>query len=997
MKKLLIILTICCLAVVARAENVVSVSTASGHPLDEVVLQVSLTNDDAATAFQAEIPLGSQLTYVAGSVALNAARVTDHQVTVAVVNGTLKIFAYSLTLSPFVGNEGNLLSFSLRLKNEPGDYTLDMGSTKLSDASGNALPMTTHNGTVTILSPKLGINTTSIDYGHVPIRSEYTQTASVTNVGNEPLTITGITFSDAVFSCPGLAETTLQAGENANFTFRFAPTVKGAVTANATIVSNSVSGNGTIQLMADPFAVNEIHIGTTTGYCDSIVELPISMNNMESIIGFQIEANLNPALEFVDFTLSDRKADHVATGVVSGTTLRLMAYSPSGAAFVGDDGVVGTVRFRLHGLYGNYYLNPSKAVLADVMGEDVLSQKYQGYVTVRSPRIIGNSVLYFGSSSVTETVTQEYLVNNNGDASMRIDQVIFDQEGFLVAESLPLTVAQYANTTLHVSYNREQAGQFDALMKIYSNDPQNGLKNVVLSGNRYEPNSLDISADPFSLGNDEVAVALALHNYTDIVALQADFTYPYHDFSVSPADFRLTERFANHSLYATALNDSTYRILVLSMQNGAVDGQEGVVLNATLHPRSTPMEDEYMVSVSNIVLSDRAGDNRFSGADVSTTFALTMTQAVQLAQGWNWWSTYIEQDGIDGLGMLQESLGIHGLAIKSQNDFTTNYYESLGYNYWYGGLETLSNEQGYMINTNSPLVLGLTGRRAKCSNHPIAIHPDWNWIGYPVNQEQLLVSAMSGFLPENNDVMKDQSGFATYYAGYGWYPEDFIVSPGKGYMYNSNASIDKTLAYSVNRESPLVERCPDVCRWTTDVHKYADNMSVIAVVNWGEKELREPIEVGAFVDGVCRGSAMLRYFEPTGRYYVLLSITGEDGDKVSFALSDAESDLFLTFHKNDVVGSLDAPLIIPFGTGANVKTNVPLYPNPVDCYQEFTIAIPESEQLSETIVTNMLGEAVSRYSTNAENSKMILYEPGIFVVKAICKSGNVYQSKIVVK
>jgi len=433
------------------------------------------------------------------------------------------------------------------------------------------------------------------------------------------------------------------------------------------------------------------------------------------------------------------------------------------------------------------------------------------------------------------------------------------------------------------------------------------------------------------------------------------------------------------------------------MQNGAVDGHEGVVLNATLHPRLTPMEDEYMVSVSNIVLSDGAGDNRFSGADVSTTFALTMTQAVQLAQGWNWWSTYIEQDGIDGLGMLQESLGIHGLAIKSQNDFTTNYYESLGYNYWYGGLETLSNEQGYMIKTNSPLVLGLTGRRAKCSNHPIAIHPDWNWIGYPVNQEQLLVSAMSGFLPENNDVMKDQSGFATYYAGYGWYPEDFIVSPGKGYMYNSNASIDKTLAYSVNRESPLVERCPDVCRWTTDVHKYADNMSVIAVVNWGEKELREPIEVGAFVDGVCRGSSMLRYFEPTGRYYVLLSITGEDGDKVSFALPDAESDLFLTFHKNDVVGSLDAPLIIPFGTGANVKTNVPLYPNPVDRYQEFTIAIPESEQLSETIVTNMLGEAVSRYSTNAENSKMILYEPGIFVVKAICKSGNVYQSKIVVK
>ena len=89
MKKLLIIL-ICCLTVAARAENVVSVSSASGHPQDEVTLNVSLANTNAAVAFQADIPLGSQLTYVAGSVALNPDRITDHQVTAAVVDGNLR-------------------------------------------------------------------------------------------------------------------------------------------------------------------------------------------------------------------------------------------------------------------------------------------------------------------------------------------------------------------------------------------------------------------------------------------------------------------------------------------------------------------------------------------------------------------------------------------------------------------------------------------------------------------------------------------------------------------------------------------------------------------------------------------------------------------------------------------------------------------------------------------------------------------------------------------
>ena len=401
MKKQLIILIISCLVVAARAENIVSVSSASGHPQDEVTLNVSLANTDAVVAFQTEIPLGSQLTYVAGSVALNPDRITDHQVSAAVVGGSLRIYAFSLSLASFVGNEGNLLSFTLRLKNEPGDYALDMSQTLLSDATGTALPVTTNNSMVTILSPKLQINTSTLDYGHVPIRSEYTQNVQLSNIGNEPLTFSGITFSDAVFSCPNFTEVTLEAGVSTSFTFKFVPMVKGAVTATATIVSNSISGNCIVDLEADPFAVNEIHIGNTTGYCDSIVEVPISMNNMEGIIGFQIEFNLNSALEFVDFTLSDRKTNHVSTGVMSGTTLRLMAYSPSGAAFTGDDGVIGTVRFLLRGLYGYYSLYPTKAVLADANGEDVLSDKYEGYVDIRSPQIYGDETLDFGSSCLS--------------------------------------------------------------------------------------------------------------------------------------------------------------------------------------------------------------------------------------------------------------------------------------------------------------------------------------------------------------------------------------------------------------------------------------------------------------------------------------------------------------------------------------------------------------------------------------------------------------------
>jgi hypothetical protein len=1012
MKKFLIII-LCCLAVAARAENVVSVSSANGHPQDEVTLNVALTNTDAAVAFQAEIPLGSQLTYVAGSVVLNPDRVTDHHVTAAVVNGTLRIYAYSLSLTPFVGNEGNLLSFTLKLKNEPTDYALNLSNVKLSDASGAALPVTTQSGMVTILSPKLSINTQSLNYGHVPIRSEYTKTAQVSNVGNESLTITNITFSDAVFSCPNFTETTLQPGSNASFTFKFAPMLKGAVTATATIVSNSIYGNGTINLVADPYAVNEIHVGNVTGYCDSIVELPISMNNMEDIIGFQIEFNLNTALEFVDFTLSDRKTDHVSTGVVTGTTLRLMAYSPSATAFMDEDGVLGTARFLLKGQYGNYNLNPLKAVLADANGEDALSAKYQGRITIRSPKINGNNSLDFGSTPVTETVTKEYVVRNNGNAQMRIDQVVFDQEGFAVAESFPITVNQSATTTLHVSYSREQKGDFNALMKIYSNDPQNGLKNVALSGHRYEPNSVGLEAYPFVLGDGDVLVSLNLENYSNIVALQANFNYPYQDYSVASTDFQLTDRFVNHSLYAIQTNDSTYRILILSMQNAVVNGHNGTALNITLHPIGTPSEDEYMVSVSDVVLSEAEGQNVFTGEDMLTSFSLAVTQATQFSSGWNWWSTYVVINDGNGLEMLESSLGSNGWRIQSKSNGYVDQFEYNGNSVWYGTLNGITNEQMYMVRTRNACDATMTGRVNTIEHFPITINSGWNWIGFPSATSIGINDAMSDFTPEPNDQIKSKgNGYASYIV-YGtnalWYGTLSTLEPGQGYMYKSNSTESKTLVYQNNRsETPVTNAISVNTFFEPKESDYAYNMTVTAVVELDGEELRsENYELAAFAGDECRGSVRLMYVEPLDRYMAFLLVAGDREEPLRFVLTDSnnvddpgnanESADRFTYTMDGIIGNPTEPAVIHFGKNGTEEfalDGVRVYPNPTT--GSFNV---EASGMRRIVVTNAWGQVV--YDTSAEAIRVTLdlgqYGAGMYFVCVHTTDGTVVRKVSVTK
>ena len=976
-----------------KADNVVAVSSASGHPGDEVTLQLSLSNTDAVVAFQTEIPLGDNLSYVANSVALNADRITDHSVTAAVVGGKLRIFAYSLSLTPFVGNEGTLLSFTLKLKNEPGDNTINVTASKLSNVSGEAVSFTANNGVVTILSPKLQINTGTINYGHVPIWSEYNGTAQVTNVGNEPLTITAINFSNMVFSCPSFAETTIPAGQSASFTIKFDPMVKGAVNVTATIVSNSISGNGAISLMADPFAVNEVHIENTSGYCDSIVNVPLRVNNMEQLIGFQLDMKMPTALEYVGFELSSRKTDHVCTGVVYNDTLRVMAYSPTGSAFTGDDGIVAYIKVRLHGLYGYYYLNPFKSVLADAVGENVLSEKYQGYVNIKSPRIGGNSSLDMGNSSVTETVTKEYVVSNNGNAQMRIDNVVFDQQDWTVAETFPFTVEQYSNTVLHVSYNREHKGDFNATMKIYSNDPQSGLKNVALSGHRYEPNSLSIEADPFILDNGDIAVAISMDNYTDIVALQADFVYPYQDYSVAQADFELAERIENHTLYAVATNDSTYRVMVFSMQNIEVEGNDGVVLNVTMHPIGSPEDKEYAVSLSNIVLSGSDGVNIFSGDDTSGTYTLSVTQARSLVNGWSWYSTYIEQSGINGLTMFESSMGTAGVRIQARNGYAEQ-YEYQGTYTWYGTLNSITNEQMYKVRTNAACNAAMTGLPANPSNHPITINSGWNWIGFPNNQSVSVTEAMSGYTPADNDVIKGRNASTTYLAGYNmWYGTLNTFEPGQGYMYKSNSTTAKTLTFNTNAKADVVANLTTENNvFVPNDAEYADNMLVTAVINIKEEELRsEEYELAAFVNDECRGSVKLMYVEPFDRYVAFLLVFGEEAESISFVLTDGDETMMssdrMVYASDAIIGTLSEPATISFGADGvndNDAMSVQVYPNPTK-----DVLNVNCEGLRKVEVINAFGQVVTVKEANGDNIRIDLGDnaAGAYMVRIFTENG----------
>jgi hypothetical protein len=264
------------------------------------------------------------------------------------------------------GNSGEVASFKLKLGNQPLSATLAPSKLVLTNSASTPVSGSSQSGTVTIRCAKAQYSTTEIDFGAVPIRETYQRTVTVTNIGNADLKITSLLFSDVMtFSSSTTLPLTIGAGESRDINITYQPTERGSITKSLKVECNNSSKLNTIQLKAQPFAVNELHVQPASGVSDEEVTVSLTMNNMDAISGLQLEFTLPEQLQYVDksFTLSSRKQDHNAVVSLNSNVLRIIAYSGNDKPFTGEDGEIGSFKVKLVGRYGET-LSPTKTVLS---------------------------------------------------------------------------------------------------------------------------------------------------------------------------------------------------------------------------------------------------------------------------------------------------------------------------------------------------------------------------------------------------------------------------------------------------------------------------------------------------------------------------------------------------------------------------------------------------------------------------------------------------------
>ncbi len=161
-------------------------------------------------------------------------------------------------------------------------------------------------------------------------------------------------------------------------------------------------------------------------------------------------------------------------------------------------------------------------------------------------------------------------------------------------------------------------------------------------------------------------------------------------------------------------------------------------------------------------------------------------QTITLNEGWSWWSTYLDID----LTQLETALGTNGLTIVSQNG-AVSYLPGAG---WDGNITDLDLSKMYMIHTNATVELVLSSEVVDPATTVITLAPGYNWIGYPVSQSMNINDALSGLTPATGDLIKSENAMAMY-TGTTWVGTLTVLMPGKGYMYKSNATQEKTFVY----------------------------------------------------------------------------------------------------------------------------------------------------------------------------------------------------------
>lgn len=254
-------------------------------------------------------------------------------------------------------------------------------------------------------------------------------------------------------------------------------------------------------------------------------------------------------------------------------------------------------------------------------------------------------------------------------------------------------------------------------------------------------------------------------------------------------------------------------------------------------------------------------------------------QNITLMRGWNWIASY-----------LADPISASDIASKSSQIISSS-----------EEIENLLPAQTYKVKASTSFISKSKGRLFEASTTPVGINAGWNWLGYPLRENQELASAISN--ASEGDYIVGQTGFAQFYAGT-WEGTLKQLITNQGYLYKSVKQNNLEFAEATTPSQLSDEEQQDM---EVDIRKYPSTMNIIGKLTQKDADMTgSDYRLYVMVGNECRGISQLI----DGKYY--LTIYGEKDEKLNMVIENQqtqESILVqdaLTF-KEDVLGSRTSP------------------------------------------------------------------------------------------
>ena len=143
-------------------------------------------------------------------------------------------------------------------------------------------------------------------------------------------------------------------------------------------------------------------------------------------------------------------------------------------------------------------------------------------------------------------------------------------------------------------------------------------------------NNLSVGKLTGGQGKD-VLIPISLENTDEVVALQFDLQLPF-DRSSRTAPTLSQSRINEHTVSVRNLGNHKYRVVVVNMSNRPLSGNAGTIINFPMAvPTGLDPGTEYAVSLSDVIITNRKGDNIQGNSNVNGSYTVQREDAPDLA------------------------------------------------------------------------------------------------------------------------------------------------------------------------------------------------------------------------------------------------------------------------------------------------------------------------------------------------------------------------------